>query len=853
MKIQRQSSAKVNTAKGPKSVQEYLKDLDILLKRNTGSGTFQGQDVSSNIPMYLPGKVVNPGGIGEAAPSIAQYGNGMTQPARVQREAPLVYEEPQQEQPVTIDEFLQQFEQSYNAPENQQPFGDPQLEFIASTPDGGSLMADGTIVYDDGTIRMGDPNAVAIRSNVDGSIGYSDGSSRKLAPEAIRSVMGNRERIGYDDGSIRYGQYLYGDGQPVSTPGGLQGLISGIFGQDRTITQEYGNINPIEPTAGNVNLGTDIRTRDLQGDQRGYKLPVDAEVVQVYQDDGTRYGDISGHKGYGNSVLVRLKTGEMLRFSHLSQLGNFQPGQTIKAGEVFGTPGATGNTTGEHLDLEYYNAQGQISNPSQFTGFSDPQGLRSPLPGQPAPGTLDRGQEQPQMSQAQPQQPQVSYPGQTINENIVQPAVSAAKQAAQSVPQNRQELGQAVEKASPVKAEFGLGETIAQGPEAGQQARISALSQQPKQYNPYRQLVGNIFERAGDTLGVPEGTLSEVIAGGPTKRTNQALAAEIGGEQPAQVPGIRQNIKDIGTDITQKAESALSQAGEGIRSLGQSGLASLENVFRPQQSTIKRAVGDVAGTGIDPAKTSSLMAEGLSLADLGKNDIRDPFFKSGAASQYQSLLKPGAVDTSGGALSLDLFKDEFYQNPSNIKNVFGGTFLEAGAKQKLADYEEQQRKIEEEKQRNRPTLQDYLNQGKTVAQYYAETGQQSSLDQLGKQGYDVRTNNNPEGAQGFSGGNPVFAPTDYGQVTQQGQQTGQGVQSYTYPSGRTVTATPGTSLRTDSSGGVQRVDNKSATLPNGRSVSFATPTSQPSAQLNQQPRKNVFSNVFNFASNIFRR
>jgi murein DD-endopeptidase MepM/ murein hydrolase activator NlpD len=51
----------------------------------------------------------------------------------------------------------------------------------------------------------------------------------------------------------------------------------------------------------------------------------------------------------------------MLRFSHLDSVANIQPGQRLEAGQPFGTPGSTGNVTGEHADVVYYDRSGNIS------------------------------------------------------------------------------------------------------------------------------------------------------------------------------------------------------------------------------------------------------------------------------------------------------------------------------------------------------------------------------------------------------------------------------------------------------------------------------------------------------------
>ena len=89
--------------------------------------------------MYLPGKVANPGGLESNAAAISAM-----QPSRQsvipEFQMPEYGQEEQQgeeQQPLNIEQFLQRFEQSYNAPQNQPRFGNTDAKFIASTRDGG--------------------------------------------------------------------------------------------------------------------------------------------------------------------------------------------------------------------------------------------------------------------------------------------------------------------------------------------------------------------------------------------------------------------------------------------------------------------------------------------------------------------------------------------------------------------------------------------------------------------------------------------------------------------------------------------------------------------------------------------
>lgn len=133
-----------------------------------------------------------------------------------------------------------------------------------------------------------------------------------------------------------------------------------ILGKSAPITQAFGNVNPgVEVfSRGGVNSGTDF------GVPTGTTVavpPGEWEVMDAFTAaKGQGHIGDNTNSGYGNSVLVKnKKTGEKMRFSHLSQVG-VQPGQVLEGGSVIGASGGTGNVTGDHLDLEFYNQNGQL-------------------------------------------------------------------------------------------------------------------------------------------------------------------------------------------------------------------------------------------------------------------------------------------------------------------------------------------------------------------------------------------------------------------------------------------------------------------------------------------------------------
>lgn len=116
------------------------------------------------------------------------------------------------------------------------------------------------------------------------------------------------------------------------------------------LTQAFGNWNPeIEKYSGGVNYGADFAT------PRGTPIALPSGTWRVVEASGNG----AFNRGYGNSILaMNQETGEKIRFSHLNRL-NVGNGQNLQGGSVVGYSGSTGNSTGPHIDIEYYTKAGK--------------------------------------------------------------------------------------------------------------------------------------------------------------------------------------------------------------------------------------------------------------------------------------------------------------------------------------------------------------------------------------------------------------------------------------------------------------------------------------------------------------
>lgn len=776
-----------------KSSEEFLEELERLARLNRG-----GFSTFADESGYQPGFIV-PGATpvrqGQFVPDIA----GQTRQTQATpptypdipesiNYSPEIGPEPQPAPEGSVEEFQEMTQALMSYP-------------VSQTDDGGLLMSNGTVVYEDGSVRQATQQDVpqVLAELSDGSVMLTDGT-----------IVSPTQQIG-------------------RAYSGVSGLSELLFGRQQKITQEYGNYNPKFYKSG-YHSGVDFRTRDL--DQNfNFTLPFDAQIVDIKT--------AASGSPYGNSVLLQLPDGSMMRLSHLSDIINAQPGTTIRAFDYIGTPGNTGLSTGEHLDVEYFNSDGQRVDPATFmfnaADYVD-EGLikeamtpdLSNLPEQErefvrqqreylqqnpdSPMTLD-----PNQIQAPQQQDtlldsvrQARESGDSILDQITsQPITETAQDITQAVGQVPQRVQEAAQPMSPerqqlasgvedvaqragLQAEGGLSELTEQGKgERGQrspamQARVSALGRQPDVNNPYRQFLGNVTERVGDTLGVPEGSLSETIAGGPTKRTNVALASEIGSTRPEQVPGIRQNLRDIGQDLQARAGRAAENVGAGVRGGLENARSKVKkfieelqpgagverlkqgdsksgganaNLFsrkKPEQMSPDRVVGKSSGGNLLAGGPSQGIA-----AARAKADTSDPFFKSPLFQKvkgFTNIAKNEPIRDQ--ALSQDIFVDEFYDQPERVSGVFGQTYMREPAlkkatqrvkdqyRQRFSGSEWDQGDVErilqslpdtlnytpnlpQPKKKKRTTLAEYLARGGTLARWYARTGQQSKLDSMG--------------------------------------------------------------------------------------------------------------------------
>ncbi len=92
-------------------------------------------------------------------------------------------------------------------------------------------------------------------------------------------------------------------------------------------------------------------------------LPSGTPIRAAAAGTVTQAGDASD--GYGNSVFIDHGNGYLTHYAHQSRIA-VTVGQKVKAGQVIGYEGATGDATGPHLHFEVHQGMWNQIDPAPF-------------------------------------------------------------------------------------------------------------------------------------------------------------------------------------------------------------------------------------------------------------------------------------------------------------------------------------------------------------------------------------------------------------------------------------------------------------------------------------------------------
>ena len=149
---------------------------------------------------------------------------------------------------------------------------------------------------------------------------------------------------------------------------GSVALIGRLIGDGRRMRQLVGELPLKQPLPGNTALSSPFGPR-LDPFTRGLALHTGLDFKAEYGEAAraTAPGIVTEAEwagGYGNMVEVDHGHGLATRYGHLSRI-TVRTGQRVAAGEVIGTVGSTGRSTGAHLHYET-RIDGEPVDPQRF-------------------------------------------------------------------------------------------------------------------------------------------------------------------------------------------------------------------------------------------------------------------------------------------------------------------------------------------------------------------------------------------------------------------------------------------------------------------------------------------------------
>lgn len=730
-----------------KSPEEYFKILDELLKKNKGYGTLLAQDTGSNIPLNLTSNAT-PVRMPELSGGVValQQADEALQKAQSRIQQPsggiTPYTPPQK----AVDNGDVLGANDFSNVRTPQDFNKALSGILnkssARQPDpnnlGGYLPNDKESLYPYNPYPGQEWSTLSeegetgflpfdkTKGNQYGKYGrgFVRGNDIYFPPGTESLPGGGFGSFNSNDGAVTMSQ-LFPPKQSLTgasnkLPGSQDELIRGIFKGKRSqadVTGEVGETGPngewYTPTE-QFNEGLDIGTgvEDVVS-------PFVGRVVGRTYDDGTRWGDYTGHGGWGNSVEIELPNGWRMRYAHLSETP-LETGDVVSVNSSIGRTGTTGNSTGTHLSLSFREPQsGSEYSYAQFltAAASSPQ-LQQELTGYTKP-TAPQSQNS-DLSASRDNGLQVNSPGELPVQQMAQEQPSIPQQVAetsknafrkvqetgdvlgdqiQRIPLQAQQAKQAlatntantIDKINPTGTGFDLG--ITEGLRS--EPNLARVKQADTVQN-----ISNTFASLGKNLKLPELGISEVGSKLANLIDPKVYASGIeqpnGSTPPQQIQGGLDTLKRASsptineTQISSKPSEKQYKAGQGVDSLkdyfpGVTNVAT--NVFKKiplEKVSGSKKLGEasVGGEGVDKSIGGPLS----SIAGLALNDNRDQFFKAGGADLYKDYLKTGVNSKYKGALDINLFKDTFFEDPNRVANTFANTYLAKPATEKYRTY-----------------------------------------------------------------------------------------------------------------------------------------------------------------------
>lgn len=164
------------------------------------------------------------------------------------------------------------------------------------------------------------------------------------------------------DGVVGSGSYVPGIGSAEGSVGPTEG------GGDAELVPLSRGERPELPVSGRVRSGMGGRINPVTGEagtHNGIDIPAAAGTPIVAKASGTVSRVDYQAGGAGNYIVVDHGNGIETKYFHMQDRSAFEAGQKVSEGDVLGSVGSTGRSTGPHLHYELWE-NGQVRDPRRF-------------------------------------------------------------------------------------------------------------------------------------------------------------------------------------------------------------------------------------------------------------------------------------------------------------------------------------------------------------------------------------------------------------------------------------------------------------------------------------------------------
>lgn len=197
---------------------------------------------------------------------------------------------------------------------------------------------------------------------------YSHKQTAQNVEEILTSVVTFEKKISFSEAGTDRDEKISTVGFWDSGSSGILGSLNfGDLAEFASFANQSGLIPPVDMNDKNLRISSQFGMRwgslhtgiDVAGPIGTGLYAVDSGIVKKSYSEcspnGGYYGSrcgVAGFRGYGNVVYLKLDSGGYVLYAHMAQVA-VQEGQSIAKGQLVGTLGHSGSSTGAHLHFEY--------------------------------------------------------------------------------------------------------------------------------------------------------------------------------------------------------------------------------------------------------------------------------------------------------------------------------------------------------------------------------------------------------------------------------------------------------------------------------------------------------------------